>query len=169
MGTPDLIQKPSTVLINGICVGAGAVLLITSLIGAYGLNDSYLKIGGFLANSGISTTNIQYALGTSNIIELLSLCPFGLTFGIWMISLGLLNQFSKRAKFAYKMQYSVITRIASGLMTGGVIATALFGGDVFRQIYEPSFPPYEAFTIGLLVGITMLVIGLILLIVRKPK
>ena len=168
MGTPDLTQKPSTVLINGIFVGAGAVLLITSIIGAYGLNDSYLKIGAFLSNSGISTTNIQYAFETSNIIELLSLCPFGFTFGSLMITLGLLDQFSERAKFAYKMKDSVITRMASGLMTGGAIATASFGGDVFRRIYEP-FPPYEAFTEGLFVGITMLVIGLILLVVRKPK
>jgi hypothetical protein len=168
MATPDVTQKPSTVLINGILIGAGAVLLIGSLIGAYALNDAYLKIGGFLSNSGISTTNIQYSLETSNIIELLSVCPFGFTFGSLMITLGLLDQFSERAKFAYKMKYSVISRIANGLMAGGAIATASFGGDVFRQIYE-SFPPYEAFTEGLFVGIIMLVIGLILLVVRKPK
>ena len=86
-----------------------------------------------------------------------------------MITLGLLNQFSKRARFSYRMKDSVITRAASGLMGGGSVATALFGGDVFRQFYEPSFPPYELFSLGLLFGISMLVIGVILLVVRKPK
>ncbi len=167
LGSSDLVQKSSTVLMNGIIVGAGIVLLITSLIAAYALNQSYISLNSLLASNGVSTTGIQVELGS--IINLLSICPFGFCFGPWWITLGLLDQFSIRAKFAYKMKDSIISRAANGLMSGGSIAASLSGGYAFRQFYEPAFPPYEPFTITLLVGIIMLVTGILLLLIRKPK
>lgn len=138
-------------LTNGIIIGAGATVLIASLIGAYALNASYVSISSFLANNGVPTIGMQLKL--ADIIELLSLCPSGFVFGPWWIALGLLSQFSQRTRFAYKRNDSLITRIAGGSMAGGAVVVALSGGNFFRQFYEPAFPWYEPYVFVTVIGI----------------
>jgi len=153
-------------LTNGIIVGAGVAVFIAALFGAFALNALYVSLSSYLSSNGVSIIGIQVQL--EDIITLLSLCPLGFVFGPCCITLGLLNQFSARTRFAYKKK-DLVTRISSGLMTGGAIGAALFGGDFFRQFYEPAFPWYEPFELGLVIGIIMLVAGISLLLVRKPK
>ena len=161
------IPKPVITLANGILIGVGIVGLIISLLGAFSLNASYINISSFLENNGVPPIGIRFTL--RDIVSLLSVCFFGVVMSSNILAGGLLNQFSKRAQFAWKLNDET-SRIASGLMSGGAVLASLSGANVVRELYEPSFGWFGSISvITTIVGSLLMAVGFLLLLARKPE
>jgi hypothetical protein len=160
-------SKPVVALTNGILLGAGTALVLIGLVGAIALNSSYSSLSDFLVYNGAGRSAVSSIL--RSIVSLISLSVAGFIFGFYMLVLGLLNQVSRAAHEAFERRDKT-ARLGSGIMGGGVVLAILSTSNFVERLYipEPGLFMHVDF-IFVWVGITMLLVGILLLLKAKAK
>jgi hypothetical protein len=158
------VIKPKTILANGIIIGSGIALLLIGLIAVFALNSTYVGLRGFLSSDGLPSNAITFTLRDT--VELISLSFVFAALGAYFLIIGLLNQFSRRARTSWKRK-DIQARIGNGLMTGGFVLGALSASGYVRLSYNSELGGLGIFSSLMLAGIIMWAAGLILLLTPR--
>jgi hypothetical protein len=86
-----------------------------------------------------------------------------------VLILGLLNQLSRAARETFERRDNT-TRLGSGLMGGGVVLASLSASNFVAQLYIPESGWYAPLSFAfVLIGVTMMLVGMFLLLKTKAK
>ena len=146
---------------NGASIGSGLAFLLTGALIALSLNGYYWEQTARLAGDGLSSSAIHSAL--LDIAFVISLGAFIAIFGVYLLVLGSLNQFSPSLRQALERKEHK-ARFGTNLLSGGIFFIAIISLNFVNQLYSPLGTWLTLFNIGaLVVGLILAAIGAVLL------
>jgi hypothetical protein len=154
--------KPITNLSIGAMMGGGMALLGLGLLIVFSLNALYTQQTSYFAAQNIQV-NI-FGSGLENIIFLISIGGGFAVLGVYSLVMGGLYHFSAKTRVAMTMRDNR-ARVGNGLITGGVITTALFFSYLIQQQYRHFTSSWYEPVIILFVsgGLIAIIIGALLI------
>lgn len=143
-------EKSKTLLSIGALSGVGVSLLLAGLFIAVSLNNLYNQQTNYLAQSKIQVN--FYAFGLDDMVFLISFGVLLVIFGAYALILGVLGQFSRKARIAIALKDGY-ARAGNGLLNAGILAIAIFSANLLRDLYRPTTSSwYEPFLLTFIVG-----------------
>lgn len=154
-------SKPVSILSNGISIGLGAAMLALGPLMAFSLNAIYSEQTHYLAAKGIQAI---YSPGFSDLIFLISTGVLVSVLGAYLLTVGLLSNYSQRARVAF----SDNSNWGNRLINGGVLGSALISAGFVRDLYQRNPPDWYALAVIILLAVCLIcIVGGILLLRRK--
>lgn len=155
--------KPAGTLSNGISIGLGAAALALGLLMTFFGNAVYAKQTAYLAAKGIQAV---YSPGFSDLVYLISTGVLVSILGAYLLAVGCLSNFSKRAHAAFSDNGNWGNR----LINGGVLGSSLISAGIVRDLYQSNPPDwYTLATVSLIVVCLILIVTGVQLLIRIPS
>jgi hypothetical protein len=152
---PSYPPKSSTNFGNGLLIGASATVIIFGLFTVNFLNNYVNQQTSILSHAGVAINEIQYRL--LDITSLIGLIASFAIICVYLLSYGLLNQFSSVMRLAvYKK--TLRFRLVNGLFTGGFLLTAFSTESLLQDFYNSSFSSF-GFTSSVLLISGLLIVA----------
>ena len=147
-------------MVNGVFIGAGAVMIILGLYMAFVFNADYFdQLSKLTAQIAITGPYMLYY-----IIDRVALGVFIVALGTFTMISGLLQQFSQKARASMNGK-GLTARVGNRLISAGFIIAALSSTSIVHNFYVPDTSPYfiieQLFIVG---GTSAIVIGILLII-----
>jgi hypothetical protein len=150
-------EKSKTLLSIGALSGVGASLLLAGLFIAAALNNIYNQQNSYLAQSNMQVD--FYAFGLDDMVFLIAFGVLLAIFGAYALILGVLGQFSSKARIAIGLKDGYAS-VGNGFLNAGILTAAIFSANLIRNLYRPTSsswyePVLFAFIIGGLIALTL--------------